>query len=215
MNESTKTEVRVRANHQCEYCQLKQEDSPLAPLQIEHIVAKKHGGSDKLDNLALACIDCNLHKGPNLTGIDPASGEITEPGRYRTNRGHIPAEKVPTVERGTNALMRQIASIGPQTKAWSEAVIAARGVEGVRVLVGLKALAGKHRSDALEQACKVASSHGALRLRSIRNLLKRATKERQQQLEFIDEHPIIRPLSDYSLESLNQFRRSRHDESQT
>jgi hypothetical protein len=36
------------------------------------------GGSDDLDNLALACIDCNLHKGTNLTGIDPQSGTITE-----------------------------------------------------------------------------------------------------------------------------------------
>lgn len=138
-----------------------------------------------------------------------------EPGRFRTNRVHVPVEKVSAVERGTNALLRQVAAIGPHTKAWSESVIAARGVEGVRALVGLKALAGKHRSAALEQACKVASSHGALRLRSIRNLLKRATKERQQQLEFLDEHPIIRPLSDYSVESLNQFRRPRHDESQT
>ena len=36
-----------------------------------------HGGSDDLDNLALACIDCNLHKGPNLTGVDPETEAIT------------------------------------------------------------------------------------------------------------------------------------------
>jgi hypothetical protein len=30
------------------------------------------------DNLALACIDCNLHKGTNLTGIDPQTNEVTE-----------------------------------------------------------------------------------------------------------------------------------------
>ena len=36
-----------------------------------------HGGEDDLDNLALACIDCNLHKGPNLTGVDPETGLIT------------------------------------------------------------------------------------------------------------------------------------------
>ena len=28
------------------------------------------------DNLALACHRCNLRKGPNLTGIDPMSGEM-------------------------------------------------------------------------------------------------------------------------------------------
>lgn len=133
-----------------------------------------------------------------------------EPGRFRTHGGHVPAEKVSTVERGADALLRQIAAIGPHTRAWSEAMLAARGVQGVRVLVGLKVLAGEHRSDALEQACRIAVSHNALRLRSIRNLLQRGCGQtEQQQFEFLDEHPIIRPLSDYSLDSLNQFRRTR------
>jgi len=35
----------------------------------------QHGGFDDLDNLALACIDCNLHKGPNLTVIDPETNK--------------------------------------------------------------------------------------------------------------------------------------------
>jgi hypothetical protein len=47
-------------------------------LQIEHIIPRKHGGSDDLNNLALACIDCNLHKGPNLTGIDSETKVITQ-----------------------------------------------------------------------------------------------------------------------------------------
>ena len=29
-----------------------------------------------MGNLALACHRCNLHKGPNLTGIDPLTGEV-------------------------------------------------------------------------------------------------------------------------------------------
>lgn len=29
-------------------------------------------------HLALACIDCNLHKGTNLTGFDPETNVITE-----------------------------------------------------------------------------------------------------------------------------------------
>ncbi len=77
MNESTKVFVRQRANHRCEYCHLHQDDSPLAALHIEHITPKKHDGTDDTENLALACIDCNLHKGPNLTGIDPDTEEIT------------------------------------------------------------------------------------------------------------------------------------------
>jgi 5-methylcytosine-specific restriction endonuclease McrA len=77
MTEAVRHLVRQRAKHRCEYCQLHQDDSPLAELHIEHIRPIKHGGTDDLENLCLACIDCNLHKGTNLTGIDPETDEIT------------------------------------------------------------------------------------------------------------------------------------------
>jgi hypothetical protein len=67
--------VRERAGEHCEYCRLPQTYSDLVH-HVEHIVAKQHGGLDETGNLALACHRCNLHKGPNLTGIDPATGEI-------------------------------------------------------------------------------------------------------------------------------------------
>jgi transposase len=132
-----------------------------------------------------------------------------EPGRFRTAAQHIPREKVSAVERGTDALLWQIAAIGPHTRQWAEATTQARGVEAVRVLVGLKHLAGKHPCSALEEACRVALTHGAYRLRAIRQLLKRRGAE-QCQFDFLASHPVIRPLSDYSLASLLQFRRERH-----
>jgi transposase len=131
-----------------------------------------------------------------------------EPGRFRTAAEHIPKEKISAVERGTDALLRQVAAIGPQTRQWAEAMTQARGVQGVRVLVGLKALAGKYDAKSLENACEIALSHGAYRLRSVRQLLKRRASK-QQQFEFLQEHPIIRPLSDYSLQSLLEFRKER------
>ncbi|HYL78343.1 MAG TPA: HNH endonuclease [Bryobacteraceae bacterium] len=67
--------VRRRANSRCEYCLLKQEHSDLSH-HVEHITAKQHGGLDEPANLALACHRCNLRKGPNLTGIDPLTGEV-------------------------------------------------------------------------------------------------------------------------------------------
>jgi len=84
------------------------------------------------------------------------------------------------------------------------------------VLVGLKALAKKHNSAAIEQACQMALAHGAYRLRTIRELLRRqADAPQQQQFEFLTEHPVIRPLSDYSLASLLQFRKDRSNEHHT
>lgn len=137
-----------------------------------------------------------------------------EPGRFRTSANHIPKEKVSAVERGTDALLRQISAIGPHSRDWSRAMVQARGVEGVRVLVGLKALAAKHKTEALERACETALTYGAYRLRTIRRLLTRQANA-QQEFDFIEEHPVIRPLSDYSLDSLRQFRKERHDERET
>jgi hypothetical protein len=67
--------VRARAGQRCEYCVLPQEFSELR-FHIEHVTPRQHGGDDDADNLALACPDCNLRKGPNLTGIDPQTGEV-------------------------------------------------------------------------------------------------------------------------------------------
>lgn len=53
--------VYERAQRCCEYCHLPERHSPIARLQIEHIIPKKHGGSDAEDNLAAACIDWIQH----------------------------------------------------------------------------------------------------------------------------------------------------------
>jgi 5-methylcytosine-specific restriction endonuclease McrA len=62
--------VWKRALSICEYCQMPQEYDVL-PFEIEHVIAKQHGGQSRSANLALACFACNRHKGPNLAGIDP------------------------------------------------------------------------------------------------------------------------------------------------
>jgi len=67
--------VQRRAGDRCEYCRLPQSAFRRA-FHIEHIVARQHGGSTRLDNLALACWNCNLKKGPNLSGVDPQTGQM-------------------------------------------------------------------------------------------------------------------------------------------
>jgi len=43
---------------------------------IEHVLPRKHGGSDDPLNLALACRRCNALKGTDLSGIDPDTGKV-------------------------------------------------------------------------------------------------------------------------------------------
>jgi HNH endonuclease len=63
--------IRTRAGNACEYCHL-----PVPPFHIEHIIARQHGGLTVEANLALSCVKCNYHKGPNISGIDPESLQI-------------------------------------------------------------------------------------------------------------------------------------------
>jgi hypothetical protein len=44
-------------------------------LNVDHIIPRALGGQTKLDNLCLACWDCNLAKGARVEGIDPLTGE--------------------------------------------------------------------------------------------------------------------------------------------
>jgi transposase len=120
-----------------------------------------------------------------------------EPGRFSTLGEHVVAEKMGGIERGAAWLLRKVEAIGEQAHEWAQAMLHARGIEGTRVLQGLLALAVKHPAEALENACKTALSHGAFRLRAVRQLLKHHAPL-QQPLPFLDEHPIIRPLGDYA-----------------
>jgi hypothetical protein len=52
---------------------------------VDHVIAVKHGGPTILDNLALACLHCNLHKGTDIASLDPATGALTPLFNPRTD----------------------------------------------------------------------------------------------------------------------------------
>jgi transposase len=119
------------------------------------------------------------------------------PGRFSTHNEHIPAEKVSAIERGAGWLLGKVRRVGCQSRRWAEGVLETRGIEGLRVVQGLLSLSKRHSSGILEKACEIAVSHGCYRLRTIRELLKRQ-EAKQELLPFMEEHPIIRSLSDYA-----------------
>jgi transposase len=120
-----------------------------------------------------------------------------EPGRFSTQPQHLAAEKISSVERGAAWLLGQVRRLGPQCTRWAEAVIAVRGVEGIRVLQGLLSLARRHPVAAIERACGIAGSSGCHRLRTVRALIDRQVPT-QEQFAFMHEHPLIRPLAEYT-----------------
>jgi transposase len=120
-----------------------------------------------------------------------------ERGRFSTPHQYIAAEKITGVERGAAWLLGRVVNrLGPHSTAWAQAMIEARGIEGVRVLQGLLSLAGRHRASAIEQACELALGYGAFYLRTIRALIERQAPQ-QELLPFVSDHPMIRPMSEY------------------
>jgi hypothetical protein len=120
-----------------------------------------------------------------------------EPGKFSTQNRHLHARKISGVERGATWWLAKVSEIGPETSEWAAAMLQTRGIQGVRVLMGLKQLADKHSRDSIEQACRTAHSYGAYRLQTVRKLIGQNAPV-QAQFEFLDEHPVIRPLVNYS-----------------
>jgi 5-methylcytosine-specific restriction endonuclease McrA len=77
--------VRERAEGSCEYCRLPQAVYGL-PFQVDHIIARQHGGKAQLNNLALAYPRCNRTKGPNIAGIDEETRHLVP--LYHPRRDH-------------------------------------------------------------------------------------------------------------------------------
>jgi hypothetical protein len=71
-----RSEVARRAHYHCEYC-LYPEAASSTPLEVDHIIPEAKGGITTLNNLALCCRSCNLHKYVKINAADPITGETT------------------------------------------------------------------------------------------------------------------------------------------
>ncbi len=64
-----KLQIRQKASFLCEYCHFSEEIST-ARFEIDRIQPRSLGGSDNIDNLALACQRCNSHHYNFIQGKD-------------------------------------------------------------------------------------------------------------------------------------------------
>lgn len=76
LSPALKQQVSERATQRCEYCLLHEEHS-IKRHEPDHIIPKKHGGEDSLENLAWSCFQCNRFKGSEVAAFDSETGELT------------------------------------------------------------------------------------------------------------------------------------------
>ncbi len=69
---NVKNYLLEKFNYKCAYC-----GKTDVPLEVEHIVPKSRGGSDRVDNLTISCRECNQEKG-NQTAEEFGYPEVQE-----------------------------------------------------------------------------------------------------------------------------------------
>jgi hypothetical protein len=99
--ENVKMYVRARDKYTCQYC-----GAVMPPgLEVDHIVPRSRGGSDRPDNLATACRACNEAKG-NLTAAEFGHPEVQR-------RAKRPLRAAAHTQAGKTAALAALSEIAP------------------------------------------------------------------------------------------------------
>ena len=122
--------------------------------------------------------------------------KLHKKGQFSTHPADIPPEKISGMERGTQWLLRRASEIGEHADRWAQQAIHTRGIEGIRAVIGLLSLADRQSCPLIDKACEIAVSYGAYYLRNVRRLIDQKAAK-QEQMEFMQEHPIIRGMDVY------------------
>ena len=122
-----------------------------------------------------------------------------EPGRTHTDDAHIHPLKRRLADRGTVYLLERCQDFGPNTGAWALAMCQHRGLEGIRVLQGLLALARKTPVEQVERAAAKALQRAGWRLGDFKQAL--AEPANVVQVDFLETHPLIRDMQAYQIPS--------------
>jgi 5-methylcytosine-specific restriction endonuclease McrA len=99
--ENVKMYVRARDNYSCQYCGVVHPPD----LEVDHIVPRSRGGSNRPDNLVAACHSCNAEKG-NRTAFEYGHPEVAE-------RAKIPLRAAAHTQSGKTATLQALAEIAP------------------------------------------------------------------------------------------------------
>jgi HNH endonuclease len=97
--------VELRAGRRCEYCRAPQPATGIR-YHLEHVFPESLGGTDDVDNLALACPTCNYYKSNHLLGLDAeslASRPLFNPRKDRWDQ-HFEVDRVSLRLKGKTAV---------------------------------------------------------------------------------------------------------------
>jgi len=131
--------------------------------------------------------------------FDPVAVHLRgEVGSFVTTGAHIDPRKRSRRELGPGALLAALALLGPRTMKWGEGVLAARGLEGERALIGVGELGRQYGAAVLEAGAERAAREGRWHLPELRDCCRQLALQRRDGLVLTQRHPLIRDLQDYA-----------------
>jgi hypothetical protein len=99
--ENVKMYVRARDKYRCQYCGVVMPPD----LEVDHIVPRSRGGSNRPANLVAACHDCNTEKG-NQTALEFGHPEVAK-------RARQPLRAAAHAQAGKRATLEALSKIAP------------------------------------------------------------------------------------------------------
>jgi transposase len=114
----------------------------------------------------------------------PGQGRSTEP----TTRQRAFLER----------LLGRCGLVGAPLRAWAEAALAARGVRAIRLIQGVLGLTRRHPRERVLHAATLALTHHRFRYKDLARLA--ATGDTPVARPLLTDDPVIRPMTDYTLE---------------
>lgn len=120
------------------------------------------------------------------------------PGRWALRAGHDNAELSSSQTTHLEWLKRRCGEIGPELRSWADAAHEERGIRAFKLLQGILALAKKHSRAQMLRAASSALDRGQFRYDAFKRIAAEPLPPAPDRV-LIAEHPMIRPLDQYSL----------------
>jgi transposase len=122
-------------------------------------------------------------------------------GSYAPPPGGAPADTPASQRAFVERLLGRCERVGDDLRRWAEQALEERGIRALRLIQGVLALTRSHPKERVLHAARSATEHRLFRYKDLRRLAE-ATGDETPPKNLIQEHPTIRPLTQYRLEDL-------------
>jgi len=121
-------------------------------------------------------------------------------GCYSTKPEHRPAHKPASSEGYERYLLSRAERIGPGAHSWARSAIRVRGVRSYRLIQGMLSLTKTNSPESVDWACRVSEENHCYRHKPLKKLLESAGAPGSDAPALLQEHELIRPLSEVGKE---------------